>query len=113
MSTSWMESNKKYVVARNLTHAQFVLKFVYITRSRCWKPRNQGVILSAIKGPSNYEDIRTVNNTIYPTFREACFDDREYIEAIKKANEWGSSHYLINLFVTMLTSNIINRPKHA
>lgn len=33
----------------------------------------------------------------------------EYIEAIREANEWGSSHYLRKLFVTMLLSDNINR----
>ncbi|KAF1881847.1 hypothetical protein Lal_00042562, partial [Lupinus albus] len=62
--------------------------------------------------------IRTVCNVIYPTFREACFalgfleDDREYIEAIREAKDWGFGYYLRKLFVTMLTSNGINRPKH-
>ncbi|KAF1859858.1 hypothetical protein Lal_00028041 [Lupinus albus] len=139
MFTSWMEANKQYVGVKDLTYAQFVSKFVYINHNRCWKPRKQGytigrliwvppsigelfylrMMLNSIKGPCNYEDIRTVNNVIYPTFRETCFamgfleDDREYIEAIKEADEWGSGYYLRKLFVTMLTSNSINRPKHV
>lgn len=134
-----MQANKKYREGKNLTYAQFVSKFVYIPSQRCWKPREQGYIigrliwvppttgelfylrmmLSVAKGPCSYEDIRTVGDIQYPTFREACFamglleDDREYIEAIKEANEWGSGHYLRKLFVTMLISNSINRPEHV
>ncbi|KAF1883670.1 hypothetical protein Lal_00012587 [Lupinus albus] len=31
------------------------------------------MMLTAIKGPCNYEDIRIVDNVIYPAFKEACF----------------------------------------
>lgn len=40
-------------------------------------------------------------------------DDREYIEAIKEANNWGLGHYLRKLFITMLISNSINRLEHV
>lgn len=55
----------------------------------------------------------------YPIFRGACFakgflhNDREYIEAIKEANNWGLGHYLRKLFITMLISNSINRLEHV
>jgi len=40
--TSWMECNKKFPEARQLTYIQFVSKFVYVTKDRCWKPRKKG-----------------------------------------------------------------------
>ena len=40
-------------------------------------------------------------------------DDREYIEAIKEAKDWGSGYYLRKLFITMLISNSINRPENV
>lgn len=45
-----------------------------------------------MKGPTCYEDMRTVNGVMYPSFKDACYamglldDDKEYIEAIKKAS---------------------------
>ena len=77
------------------------------------------MMLSVAKGPCSYAAIRTVDGKQYPSFGEACFavgllhDDKEYIEAIKEAHHWGSGHYLRRLFVTMLISNSMNRPKHA
>jgi len=53
-------------------------------------------MLTIVKGPISYIDLRTVENITYPTFRETCeasgslADDREYVEAIKEDNEWGS-----------------------
>ncbi|XP_019451814.1 PREDICTED: uncharacterized protein LOC109353911 [Lupinus angustifolius] len=139
MFTSWMEANKQYPEGRTLGYAQFVSKFVYVKKTRFWKPRKSGytigrliwvspctgelyylrMMLTVIKGPTCYEDIRTVSNIQYATFRDACFamgllkDDKEYIEALREANDWGSGFYLRKLFVTMLLSTSMNRPNHV
>jgi len=137
MFIGWMECNKKYAEARELTYAQFVSKFVYVKKDRCWKPRKMGNtigrliwvppstgevfylrrMLTHVRGPTSYIDIRTINNVIYSTFREACLalgilaDDTEYVEAIKEAKDWGSGHYLRKLFVTIMLSNSVDRPE--
>ncbi|KAI9128702.1 hypothetical protein K1719_000185 [Acacia pycnantha] len=65
------------------------------------------LLLTKVRGPKNYEDIRTINNVIYPTFREACYalglldDDNEYIDAIKEASLWASGNYLRLFFTRM------------
>ena len=47
------------------------------------------MMLVVVKGPTTYEQIRTVKGRLYSTFREACFgigflvDDKEYIEALR------------------------------
>jgi len=137
MFIGWMKCNKKYAEARELTYAEFVSKFVYVKKDRYWKPRKMGNtigrliwvppstgevfylrrMLTHVRGPTSYIDIRTINNVIYSTFREACLalgileDDTEYVEAIKEAKDWGSGHYLRKLFVTIMLSNSINRPE--
>ncbi|XP_074302902.1 uncharacterized protein LOC141637236 [Silene latifolia] len=69
-----------------------------------------------VKGPKCFEDIRTVDENVYPTFIEACYklgligDDREYIDAIKQAADWGSGFYLRNLFSTLLQSGTLCMP---
>ncbi|XP_058774627.1 uncharacterized protein LOC131648911 [Vicia villosa] len=40
-------------------------------------------------------------------------DDREFISAIEEAYHWGSRHYLRLLFVHMLLSSSITRPRHV
>ncbi len=57
-------------------------------------------------------DIRTVENTVYPTFVEAAkamnliHDDREDIEAIIESHESGcSSEDLRHLFISILINN--------
>jgi len=65
------------------------------------------------------KQFKTMGNIEYSTFKEACFamgfigDDKEYIEAIREAYHWGSSHFLRKLLVTMLLSNGINKPEDA
>ncbi|RZB51543.1 ATP-dependent DNA helicase PIF1, partial [Glycine soja] len=52
---------------------------------------------------------------VYPTFKDACFalgflqDDKEYVEAIKEAKNWGTGHYFRKLFATMLITGSINK----
>lgn len=49
------------------------------------------LLLNIMKGLTCYEDIRTINGVIYPTFRDACLsldlldDEKEYIETIHEA----------------------------
>ncbi|KAL8152827.1 LOW QUALITY PROTEIN: hypothetical protein V2J09_010595 [Rumex salicifolius] len=49
------------------------------------------IMLNHVKGPTCYEDIRTVDGIVYPTFREACYalglldDEKEYIDGIMEA----------------------------
>ncbi|XP_057723585.1 uncharacterized protein LOC130939500 [Arachis stenosperma] len=69
-------------------------------------------------GPTSYEDIRTINGVVYPTYRDACYgkgildDAKEYIDAIKKASHWSFDKYLRKLFATLLISNSITRPEY-
>nr|KAJ0214502.1 hypothetical protein LSAT_V11C400174020 [Lactuca sativa] len=115
MFTSWLECNKIYKQARDLTYVEFPTKFVWKANSRNWEPREVGfsigrihavspklgeayflrILLNKVRGPTSFEDIRTVNREICPTFRDACYalglldDDKEYIEAIKEASHSG------------------------
>ena len=77
------------------------------------------MMLTVCKGPTSFEDIKTVAGVQYPTYREACFamgflqDDREFIDAIKEAKDWGSTHYLRKLFVLLLLTGTMNKPEEV
>ncbi|KAL3019289.1 hypothetical protein AAZX31_05G075000 [Glycine max] len=106
-----MNTNQNFVEGRNLTYAEFVSKFVYNQNKRCWHLRK--------KGPTSFEDLRTIHNIQYPTYKEACFamgflqDDKEFIEAIKEAKDWGSAHYIRKLFVLLLLTATMNKPEQV
>ncbi|XP_076909136.1 uncharacterized protein LOC143566277 [Bidens hawaiensis] len=136
MFTSWMECNQIYNEVKELNYIEFPSKFVWKKEGKCWERRKLGfsigrihsvslalgeayflrILLNKVKGPTSFEDIRTVNGVVFPAFRDACYecglldDDMEYIEAIKEASNSGSGGYLRNLFATMLTSHCLSRP---
>ena len=38
-------------------------------------------------------------------------DDKEFVEAIKEAKDWGTTNYLRKLFVLMLLTGAITKPE--
>ncbi|XP_075077401.1 uncharacterized protein LOC142164118 [Nicotiana tabacum] len=135
---SWFEENKIYEEARELTYAEFPLKFVWNKKVKKWgKRRNSAfskgriffvlhgseeqyyllMLLNVIKGPKCYEDLHKINNHEHLTFRDACYalglldDDKEYVDVIKEASNWGMPSYLRQLFAMLLLSNSMSRPE--
>ncbi|XP_052626960.1 uncharacterized protein LOC128133528 [Lactuca sativa] len=114
--TTWMECNAIDSEARKLTYVEFPKKFVWILNGRFWKRRKVGkaigrihsvspklgeayflrIFLNKVKGPTSFDDIRTVNGQTHSSFTDACYalglldDDKEYIDAIKEASHSGS-----------------------
>ncbi|KAF7831919.1 ATP-dependent DNA helicase PIF1-like [Senna tora] len=130
---AWFEANKRYPFARDLTYGQFPTKFVFKLDSREWYIRKAGyaigrlyyvplglgelhylcLLLTFVKGATSFEDIRTVNGVLHPTFKDACYamglldDDEEYVDGITEASNWSSGVYLRKLFLTLLVQNTI------
>jgi len=77
------------------------------------------MMLTVVKGPRTYEEIRKVGEIQFLSFRDACFamrfleDDKEFIGAIREAYQWGLGYFLRRLFVVMLLAGTINRPRHV
>lgn len=120
-----------------MTYAEFPTQFVWKQDTREWRPRQtryaigrlsyippgsgelyyERCLLNIVRGPTCFEDIRSVEGVQYATFRDACYayglldDDKEYIEGIKEASQWASSSSLRNLFATLLISNSFARPE--
>ena len=40
-------------------------------------------------------------------------DDKEFIEAIKEAKDWGSTHYIRMLFVLLLLTATMSKPEQV
>ncbi|XP_035842064.1 uncharacterized protein LOC110923839 [Helianthus annuus] len=132
-----MNNNDSEPEARELTYVEFPGKYVWKLKDRCWQPRKTHVsvgriysvspslgeayflriLLTKVRGPRSFEEIRTYDGVIYPTFRDACYarglldDDNEYIECIKEASFTGNGNYLRCLFGTLLLSNTLSRPE--
>lgn len=138
MFLAWMEANAEFDEAKHITYSEFPTKFVWKQAQKKWSPRKQRfaigrvfyvppgsgelyylrILLNKVKGPKCFQDIRTVDGILYPTFKEACYalglldDDKEYINAIEEASFWGSGCYLRRLFATLLLSNSFSKPEH-
>ena len=122
--------------ARNLTYAEFPTKFVWHKDVKQWRRRKSGkcigriynahptsgerfylrLLLNVVRGPRSYEEIRTVNNVLYPTFKEACHalglldSDGEWNDALNEAANWASGFQLRELFVTLLLFCEVSEP---
>jgi hypothetical protein len=61
-----------------------------------------------VKCAKSYEDLRTYNNMLHPTFKEACKahglfnDDNEWYNAFDEVARWATLEQLRHLFVAML-----------
>ncbi|KAK9756878.1 hypothetical protein RND81_01G126800 [Saponaria officinalis] len=139
MFLAWMECNKEHPEARTLTYNEFPSRFVWKQKQHRWTPRKKGLsigrlyhappgsgeryylrtLLNHVKGPTCYEDIRTVDGVLYTSFKDACYvrglldDDKEYIDGIIEASYWGTGNYLRSLFVTLLMSGSVSRPEEV
>jgi hypothetical protein len=112
--TQFFEANKDDGLlgqtARRYTYQEFLQVFVWSTE-KCWSLRKTGfalgrmffisprrgelfylhTLLTVVKGPTSFIDIRTVDGVVYPTFREACIarglleDDGEWRECLREA----------------------------
>ncbi|XP_022019643.1 uncharacterized protein LOC110919688 [Helianthus annuus] len=139
MFTEWMKCNQMDAFARTLKYIEFPRHFVWIRKERKWIRRKRPfgvvgrihyvppslgdcyflrILLNHVIGPMSFDDIKTVDGKIYPTFKDACFardlldDDNEYIIAMEEASTWSTSDFLRTFFVMLLMSNSISRPGH-
>ena len=110
--------------------------FVWSTKACRWIPRKQGqaigrihhanptqgeryylrMLLTNVRGPQSFEDLRTVDGTVYDTFRQACVarglldDDKEWITCFTDATRFSTGRALRNLFVIALLHGSVADP---
>lgn len=77
------------------------------------------ILLNTCKDPKSYDKIKIVDGIMCGTFKDACYalglldEDNEYIDSIIESSHWRSAKYLRQLFVTLIISNSITRPKYV
>nr|GEU86932.1 uncharacterized protein [Tanacetum cinerariifolium] len=110
---SWMELNQMDTFARTLLYVEIPKFYVWNQKQRIWTRRKQGkilgrihhvppswgelyylrAILNKVRGPMEWDDLKKVDDVLYPTYRDACYargllqDDEEYIDGILEASE--------------------------
>lgn len=88
-----METNKRYVDARELTYTEFPMHWVWNQKDKLWTRRKSGktigriysahpfsgkknylcMLLNMVKGYTSYEDIRTIEGIVHPIIKSACY----------------------------------------
>jgi hypothetical protein len=114
-------------IAQKLTYQEFPQQFVY--QDKEWHIRKTGfalgrmyfvppsttderfylrTLLTAVKGPTSFESLRTFGSVTYPTFHEACLarglleDDGEWRQCLLEASFMQTGARLRDLFATLL-----------
>ena len=127
--TAYFKANIKYPEARDLLYQDFPSKFVWNVKKKEWTLRKKGesaigrmfvahpnsgerfhmrTLLTSKKAATSFEDLRTVNGVLYPTFHAACLalglleDDNEWRQCLQEAAHMASGYQLRQLFVTIL-----------
>nr|GEW83319.1 DNA helicase [Tanacetum cinerariifolium] len=128
--TEWLEYNKFNKDGLHLTYIDFCKEFVWYPDSKSWRRRQRRtgcsigrltnihptsgeilylrMLLCHQRGCKTFEDIRTVNKRLYPTFRAACEalgllgDDKEWHIALEEAAFSATSQRLRSLFAQIL-----------
>ncbi|XP_071712987.1 uncharacterized protein [Rutidosis leptorrhynchoides] len=130
----WMRCNEIDENARQYTYVEFPRHYVWNKGARKWTrskdqrtvgrinyvpPKSSEtyylrILLNKVRGPTCYEDIRTVNDVVYDTFKETCYamglldDDREYVVSLNETYQVASGDYCRSLFVSLITTDSLS-----
>ncbi|KAI8557126.1 hypothetical protein RHMOL_Rhmol05G0311100 [Rhododendron molle] len=122
---SWYASNED---APKYTYQEFPQHFTWNKTSKIWTPRVSGfaigrmyfaspnygerfylrLLLTVVKGPTSFECLRTVENVVHHTFKEACVarglleDDDEWVQCLQEAAVMKTGYQLRRLFSIIL-----------
>ncbi|CAN1247135.1 ATP-dependent DNA helicase PIF1 [Linum grandiflorum] len=128
MLLEWMEMNKVYPEARKYTFVEFPQYYVWNPQPKTWTRRKRGpnigrlyycqpssnerfylrMLLQIVKGCRSFDDLKTVNNVQYDSFKEACnaygflTDDGEWHNCLREVSFTASAKQMRILFVTLI-----------
>ncbi|KAG7586074.1 P-loop containing nucleoside triphosphate hydrolase [Arabidopsis thaliana x Arabidopsis arenosa] len=125
--------------ARELLYAEIPAYFTWDGTNKLWNKRSRGwslgrinyvprkledeyflrVLLNIVRGPTCFDDIKTYNGVVYPTYKEACFargildDDQVFIDSLVDASQFCFGDFLRNFFAMLLLSDSLSRPEYV
>ncbi len=131
MLTAFFEANASETlgpIARMYTYQELPEHFTWQSQRKCWSLRKQGyaigrmywvpptagerfylrLLLTVVKGPKSFEDVRTFQSVTYPTFREACIarglleNNDEWRQCLLEASAMRTGESLRRLFAVIL-----------
>jgi len=136
--TAWFRYNQQHPDGRALLYQEFPAHYVYQPKrgQRRWTPRQRGtaigrmyhstpvqgekhylrLLLTAVRGAQSFDDIRTVDEVLHPTYRSACTalrlleDDGEWVSCFIEAVRFSTGSSLRSLFVIALMHSDLADP---
>jgi hypothetical protein len=128
MLTAFFALNRHDSEARRYTYTELPLHFVWNEKPKTWKPRKQGTcvgrmyfvsptagerfylrtLLTTVRGPTSWEDLRRFDDVVHPTFHAACLarglleNDDEWRECLQEASLTHLGESLRRLFNLIL-----------
>jgi hypothetical protein len=137
MFIEWFKTNQESKVARILTFDQFPQQWVWNRKLKRWTMRKRGfaigrmyyahptsgeryylrMLLNCVKGATSYEHLRTMDDRVHDTFKDACIamgllaDDNEWHQALEEADVWALGRQLHDMFASMLMFCEVTNPK--
>ena len=130
--TGFFEACRQYHdIAADLLYPDFPSKFVWKTDTKSWSPRQRGysigrvhfavpsdgeryflrMLLYNVPGPTSFEDLRSYEGILYPTFQDVCLarglleSDDEWDMCLTEAGFIQTGCQLRNLFAMILINN--------
>jgi len=123
-----MDAGTLGIEARKYTYPEFPQHFTWKAQTKSWETRERGfalgrmyyvglaagerfylrTLLTVVKGPKSFQDLRTFRGTTYPTFHDACMarglleNDGEWQQCLEEASAMQTGHQLHQLFATIL-----------
>ncbi|GKC63124.1 hypothetical protein Tco_1095722, partial [Tanacetum coccineum] len=70
---------------------------------------------NAVRGAMDWDDFKEFDGVVYPKYKDVCYarglleDDKEYIDGLLEASNWGMGNYLRSLFVMLIMSDSMSR----
>ena len=128
MLTAFFEINRTDPLACNYTYQEIPSHFVWVREKKVWKRRHRGgtigrmyfvsptagerfylrTLLTTVKGPKSWEELRSFDGTLYPSFHAACLarglleNDDEWRQCLLEASLTHVGESLRRLFSLIL-----------
>jgi hypothetical protein len=123
--TAWFKLNQNDPSANDYLYTEIPEHYVFDKKANSWRPRERycklisrmytvsmneaeryylRLLLLNVKGATSFEHLKTVNNVLYETFKEAAIhrnllaDDKEWEEALEEAGSFQMPNQLRQLF---------------
>ena len=135
--TAVLKYNDDYSDGHNYLYHEFPLHYVFDTKYGKWHPRKTltqsigrvyfcspaageryflRLLLMAVRDPTSFQHIRTVDGIVHPTFNAACValrlveDDRDCVECLADASTFATGSQLRSLLSLACVYGVVNDP---